>query len=147
MKPFGSSDRGTVNVSLSPRGTLTRPLFRRLHKFGCHPKRKDEPRLPCREHRRTKMLVSILVRSYSSAAPRAELLNHLVNPPGTEEPPPEALPLPGLGIVYVSRIGVQDRTPSQLVTSLGGVIRRSSSYAPALRPVIVSASRGSDFSG
>jgi hypothetical protein len=93
-----------------------------------------------------KMLVSILVRFYSSAAPRAELLNHLVNPPGTEEPPPEALPLPGLGIVYVSRINVQDRTPSQLVTSLGGVIRRSSSYAPALRPVIVSASRGSDFS-
>ena len=73
-----------------------------------------------------KMLVSILVRFYSSAAPRAELLNHLVNQPGTGEPPPEALPLPGLGIVYVSRIGVLESN----AVSIGHVARRC--YPPII---------------
>ena len=78
-------------------GSMTRPLFRRSLPIqgpvGCHTEPRDEPRLPCRGHRRRRMPVSINVFTfYSSAAPRAELLNHLViyqaprNHPGSSAP-------------------------------------------------------------
>ena len=88
------------------------------------PRTRDEPRLPCRGHRRIRTPVSVnLVRSYSSAAPRAELLKHLAINQAPGDHPGSSAPSQIRNSLRL-RISVRLRTPSQSVTSLDGATRQ-----------------------